>query len=176
MVLLIAAALVLEPRDPVVRALFVVGLTLSLAGDVALLSSRGFRAGLVAFLLAHLAYAAGFLAGGVSIPALVAGAGAMAAFDLVVGRRLVRALRAGGAPGLVAPVAAYMAAISAMVATAVGSLLPAAIGGAVLFAASDTLLADERFVRSRPGGDVIVMTLYHLGQGLLVVSLAVPPG
>ncbi len=174
LVLLIAAALVLDPRDPVVRALFVAGLTLSLAGDVALLTERGFVAGLVAFLLAHVAYAAGFLVGGVSVSALLAGVVAMAAFDAIVGRRLLRALRDGGHPGLVAPVAAYLVVISVMVATAVGSLAPLAIAGAALFAASDTLLAEGRFVRRHAYIDVAVMVLYHLGQGLLVVSLAVP--
>lgn len=174
LVLLIAATLVLDPRDPSVRALFVVGLACSLAGDVALLTARGFVAGLVAFLLAHVAYVCGFLVGGVALPALAVGAVAMAAFDWIVGRRLVRALRAGGHPELVAPVAAYLAVISAMVAAAIGSLQPLAIAGAVLFAASDTLLAEGRFIRRVRGGDLAVMVLYHVGQGLLVVSLALP--
>lgn len=174
LILLIAAALALDPADPAVRAWFVVALVLSLAGDVALLSPRGFLAGLAAFLLAHLAYAAGFLAGGVAPAAVAAGAAAMLAFDLVVGPRLVRALRAGGRGGLVAPVVAYMAVISAMVAAATGSLDLVAVAGAVLFAASDTLLAEQRFVRPRRAGDLVVMVLYHAGQGLLVLSLALP--
>jgi uncharacterized membrane protein YhhN len=173
LVLLIAAAIALDPGDPAVRALFVVGLVLSLAGDVALLSEQGFVAGLAAFLLAHVAYAAGFLAGDVALPALAVGAAAMALFDVVTGRRLVRALRDSGRPGLVPPVVAYMLAISAMVASAAGSLDAVAIAGAILFAASDTLLAEGRFVRSVRHGDLAVMVLYHLGQGLLVVSLAV---
>jgi uncharacterized membrane protein YhhN len=174
LVLLIAAAIVLDPGDPAVRAWFVVGLALSLAGDVALLSERGFVAGLAAFLLAHVAYTAGFVAGGLTFPALAAGTVAMVVFDIVTGRRLVRALRGSGRLGLVPPVVAYMLAISAMVATAVGSLHAAAIAGAILFAASDTLLAEGRFVRSIRSGDLAVMVLYHLGQGLLVVSLALP--
>ncbi len=65
-----------------------------------------------------------------------------------------------------------MLAISAMVASAAGSLNAVAIAGAILFAASDTLLAEGRFVRSVRHGDLAVMVLYHLGQGLLVMSLA----
>ncbi len=173
LVLLIGVALVLEPRDPAVRAWFVAALALSLAGDVALLSERGFVPGLVAFLLAHVAYAVGFVVGGIALPAVAAGVAGMLAFDLVVGRRLVGALRASGRGSLEGPVVAYIAAISVMVAAAVGSLLAAAIVGAVLFTASDMLLAEGRFVRPVRRGDLAVMVLYHAGQGLLVLSLAI---
>ncbi len=172
--LLIGATLALDPADAATRALFVVGLACSLAGDVALLSPRGFVAGLAAFLLAHLAYAVGFLVGGVSLPALAIAAVAMLVFDAVAGRRLARALRARGQGGLVGPVGAYVLAISAMVATAAGSLDLVALAGALLFAASDTLLAEQRFIRRVRCGDVAVMVLYHLGQVLLVLSLALP--
>ena len=176
LLLLIAAALVIDPADPLVRAWFVAALACSLIGDVALLSARGFVVGLGAFLVAHLAYAGGFLAGGLTPAALAAGVAAMLAFDLVVAPRLVRALRAGGRGALAAPVVAYIAAISAMVAAAAGSLDPLALAGAILFAASDTLLAEQRFVRRVPHGDLAVMVLYHLAQGLLVLSLALPDG
>jgi uncharacterized membrane protein YhhN len=172
LVLLIAAAVALEPADPAVRVWFVLALALSLAGDVALLAPRGFVAGLAAFLLAHVAYTVGFVVGGLAPPALAVGAVSMLAFDLVVGPRLVRALRAGGRSGLAGPVVAYIAAISMMVATAAGSLEPVALAGAILFAASDTLLAEGRFVRPVRHGDLAVIVLYHLGQGLLVLSLA----
>ena len=175
-VLLVATALALEPADPAVRAWFVAALVLSLAGDVALLSERGFVAGLAAFLLAHVAYSIGFVIGGVSLPALAVGGAVMVAFDLVVGRRLVRVLRGSDRGSLVAPVAAYLAAISAMVATATGSLNGLAIVGAALFTASDALLAEGRFVRAVRGGDLAVMVLYHLGQVLLVLSLVVGAG
>lgn len=171
-VLLLATAVALEPADPAVRAWFVLALALSLAGDVALLAPRAFVAGLAAFLLAHVAYTVGFLVGGLAPPAVAIGAAAMLAFDLAVGPRLLRALRAGGRAGLAWPVAAYIAAISAMVAAAAGSLDFVALAGAVLFAASDTLLAEVRFVRRVRGGDVATMVLYHLGQGMLVLSLA----
>jgi uncharacterized membrane protein YhhN len=173
LVLLIATAVALEPVDPAVRTWFVVALALSLAGDVALLAPRGFVAGLAAFLLAHVAYTVGFVVGGLAPPALAAGAVSMIAFDVVVGPRLVRALGAGGRSRLAGPVVAYIAVISMMVATAAGSLQPVALVGAVLFAASDTLLAEGRFVRPVRHGDLAVMVLYHLGQGLLVLSLAI---
>ena len=171
LVLLIGVALTVTPADPAVRAWFVVALACSLVGDAALLSARGFVAGLVAFLLAHVAYAVGFLVGGVSALPLGVGLAAMLVFDAVLSRRLVPALRADGRGSLVPPVLAYMAAITAMVATAAGSGLPLAVMGAGLFAASDAILADGRFVRRRARGDLSVMVLYHLGQACLVLSL-----
>lgn len=54
---LIALASALQPADPGIRAVMVVGLALSLAGDVFLLfEERAFVAGLLSFLLAHIAY------------------------------------------------------------------------------------------------------------------------
>jgi uncharacterized membrane protein YhhN len=171
LVLLIGVALALTPQDPAVRAWFVVALACSLAGDVALLSARGFVVGLAAFLLAHVAYAVGFVVGGVGAPTLLVGLAAMLVFDIVLARRLVPALRASGRGSLVPPVLAYMTAITAMVAAAAGSAIPLAMAGAVLFAASDAILADGRFVRRRRRGDLAVMVLYHLGQVSLVLSL-----
>ena len=171
LVLLVAVAITLEPRDPAVRAWFVVGLVCSLAGDVALLSERGFAAGLAAFLLAHLAYAIGFVVGGVDALPLAAGLAAMLVFDAVLARRILPPLRTSGRGSLVRPVVAYMAAITSMVTLAAGSAVPLAIVGAGFFAASDAILADGRFVRRRRHGDLAVMVLYHLGQACLVLSL-----
>ena len=68
MVLLIGAALALDPTDDAVRAWFVAGLVLSLAGDVFLMLPEGtrmpvdpFLAGLTSFLLGHVAYIVGML-------------------------------------------------------------------------------------------------------------------
>ena len=47
----------------------------------------------------------------------------------------------------------------------------AAIVGASLFAASDALIAWNRFVGSTPAASVVIMVTYHLGQLGLVLSL-----
>src|SRR5919204_5117351 len=61
MAALAAMALVLVPRSNGERALFVVALLLGLAGDVFLMLPRDYlMPGLVAFLLGHIAYIAGF--------------------------------------------------------------------------------------------------------------------
>ncbi len=62
LIALIGVAATLDPVDPAVRAWFVVALVFSLAGDVFLLDGdRRFIPGLVAFLLAHVAYTIGLI-------------------------------------------------------------------------------------------------------------------
>jgi uncharacterized membrane protein YhhN len=68
-------------------------------------------------------------------------------------------------------VLAYMAVISLMVVSAIGTGHPAAIVGAGLFYASDSLIAWNRFLRASRRGQVAVMVTYHLAQVGLVLSL-----
>lgn len=170
---LVVAAVVIDPSAAATdrRWWFVVALVFTLVGDVALmLDSDRFVVGLGAFLVAHLAYIGGFwvdppAAGAVAI-AVVATAVVMAP----LARRIVTAVGAVE-PALRAPVAAYIGVISLMVVSALasGNLLAAA--GAVTFAASDTLIAWNRFVRPFRGAGVAIMVTYHLAQLALVVSL-----
>ena len=66
---------------------------------------------------------------------------------------------------------AYLLSISAMVALAAAGGKPLALAGAVLFYASDGLIAWNRFVRPLPSAQVPVIVTYHLGQAGLVLSL-----
>jgi uncharacterized membrane protein YhhN len=171
MIGLIGVALALDPRYSDMRAAFVIALACSLVGDVFLmLPSNRFVAGLAAFLAAHLAYTAGFLLGPGSVGGLAIGAVITAAVAVPLGVRLVRAVRTG-APALVAPVAAYVVVISAMVASATGLGNAWAIVGAWLFFASDALIGETRFVRPLPYGRLAIIVTYHVGQAALVVSL-----
>jgi alkenylglycerophosphocholine hydrolase len=141
-----------------------VGLLLSAVGDVAI--ELNFIAGLVAFLFAHVAYTAAFLsdtrrpcwARAVPVAAYAAG------FTILLWPRL-GALR----PAFLA----YALAISTMLwraAALVGHRgAPArrewaALGGAVLFAASDSLIALDRFRAPIPAAAVAIMLLYWAGQ------------
>ena len=96
-----------------------------------------------------------------------------AAAALVVGARLVRALRrdAHGAP--VAPVVAYVVVIGAMVTVAVASGNALAAAGAVAFLASDAMIGEQRFVRPRRLYPVAIMVTYHAALVLLVLSLRI---
>jgi uncharacterized membrane protein YhhN len=168
---LIAAALMLTPASPRQHTWFVAGLALSLAGDVFLVArSDRFVAGLAAFLLAHLAYIAGFWTRGHDPGYLLA---AVAVCGLLVAVFLSRVLQAlmSRRPGLRLPVAMYGLTLAAMGATAVATRQPAAFAGAVLFITSDTLLAWNRFIRPLPTGNVGVMVTYHLAQLCLVLAL-----
>jgi uncharacterized membrane protein YhhN len=165
-------ALALDPRDPAVRAWFVVALLLSLAGDVLLMLPNDlFAPGLGAFLLAHVAYIVGLIIDGVTPPALLVGLAIVTVVLLTIGWRLVTGVRASE-PALAGPVTAYMVVISAMLVCAVGTRHPAAIIGAGLFYTSDALIGWNRFVRRHEWGDLAIIVTYHLGQILLVLSLA----
>ncbi len=169
---LIAAALAIDSADPKVRAAFVIALCFGLAGDVFLmLPADRFVAGLSAFLLGHVAYVVGLridAASGVSwtvvtLVLIVAG--------LPLARRIVRGAVAWHA-SLGPPVAAYTAVITLMVSAALVSGDPLAIAGAVLFYVSDTLIGWSRFVRATTWAPLSIIVTYHLGQALLVASLA----
>jgi len=175
LVLLIGVALTLDPSQGDVRAWFVAALVLSLAGDVFLmLPADRFVPGLASFLLAHVAYVVGLNLDGGSVGALALAAIPVAAVATVLATRILSAMTTGGNRGLIGPVVAYMVVISAMVTSALASVNGWAVAGAVLFFASDALIAETRFVRPvTPGLRVAIMVTYHLGQAGLVLSLLV---
>ena len=73
---------------------------------------------------------------------------------------------------LVRPVLVYMIVISAMTATACGTVNPLAAAGALLFLASDGLFAWYHFVGPLRWGRPANIVLYQCGQGLIAASLA----
>jgi uncharacterized membrane protein YhhN len=168
---LVGVAATLDPSSGARRTAVVVALVLSLAGDVFLMLPRDlFVAGLGSFLLAHIAYVVGFRldagpAGDLLVPA-VAVLVAMA----VIGRPVLEGARRKD-PAMAPPVTAYMLVISAMVASALASGEPLAGAGAVVFMASDSLIAWNRFVRPLSWAPVAIMVTYHLGQAGIVLSL-----
>jgi len=172
LIALIGVAATLDPVDPAVRVWFVVALVCSLAGDVFLLDGdRRFVPGLVAFLLAHVAYTVGLIVApdwswvGFGIGALL-----MVALASTVGVRIVRAARRSE-PVLGPAVSAYLVAISLMFCAAAATGNTWAIVGAALFVASDSVLGWRQFVGSARWMPVTVMVTYHLGQAGLVAGL-----
>lgn len=174
MVLLIGATALAEPFDESVRRWMLVGLVLSLAGDVFLLGAeKWFVGGLASFLLGHVAYVVAMQSQFASTTGLVVGLAFVAVAVAVVARRIVGAVAGAGHREMVGPVVAYIAVISAMVVSAFATGAPWAIGGALLFYASDATLAWNRFVEKRRFGPVAVMITYHAAQAGLVGWLAV---
>jgi uncharacterized membrane protein YhhN len=170
--LLLATALALDPADPAVRGWFALALVLCLLGDVLLMLPQDlFVPGLVSFLFGHLVYIVGLHLDGVD--AARAGVGLLLVLVALatLGRPILTAVGRGDEPELKGPVLAYMAVISLMVVSAIGTGHPAAIVGAGLFYASDSLIAWNRFLRASRRGQVAVMVTYHLAQVGLVLSL-----
>ena len=155
---------------------FGVGLVFSLVGDVfLLLPERYFRAGLLVFLLAHIAYIIGF---NQPLPALGVHFYILALAIAALGMVMFGIIRAGlqqheeGGKMLV-PVLVYSITISIMLFSALLTLFRAdwqicasglAAGGGALFFFSDYLLAYNRFVQPLPHARLWVRITYHLGQ------------
>jgi uncharacterized membrane protein YhhN len=147
------------------------GLGLSAVAD--LLMEASFLAGLVAFLGAHLLYVAAFVADTRALRlarALPFAGWGVAAYAF---------LRPGLGP-LAVPVALYVTVICLMMwraAARVGDVPGASWGalGAVLFGASDTLIAFNRFHAPIAGASHAIMVLYWLGQAGIAASGLRPP-
>ncbi|MFM8973030.1 MAG: lysoplasmalogenase [Actinomycetota bacterium] len=170
---LVVAAVTLDPAVGAAdrRVWFTVALVFSLVGDVALmLDSDRFVVGLGAFLVAHVAYIVGFWIDPPAAGAVLVALGVTAVVMAPLALRIVGAVGASE-PGLRTPVAVYITVISAMVVSASASGNGLAALGAVTFAASDTLIAWNRFVRPFRASGVAIMVTYHLAQLALVVSL-----
>ncbi len=179
MVLLIGvAATAGNPADGV-RVALVIGAVLGLVGDVALLghTEGRFMAGLGAFALGHLAYAAAAVQIDVSAWALVGVAFMAALLGFRFVSRILPGARRLGGPVLAGAVVFYGAVISLMVIAAWGIFDTASAAwlaavGAMLFAVSDWVLGHTRFAGRVPGGRLAVMVPYHLGQALLILGVA----
>lgn len=166
--LLVIAALAVTPDDGAQQAWFVVALVLSLAGDVFLMLPRdAFVQGLASFLLAHVAYVVGLQLERDSTGLLLVGTLIALVATVTIGRVILR----HADPKLRGPVLAYMVAIGAMVASAVGTADAVAITAAALFYVSDGLIAFDRFVQPFRHARLAIITTYHVAQAAFVLSL-----
>lgn len=162
------------------------GLFFSLIGDVALMFTYvddfNFLIGLCAFFLAHLCYAFAFLQnimdvdeqGGLLLSVLLSVGLAAFAFFFAWG------LLPHVEQGLVLPVTAYVGAITLMGITAAfryRRTWPRSFWlvfvGALLFMASDSLLAWNRFRTPIAAAPVLIMVTYAAGQALLAAGALV---
>jgi uncharacterized membrane protein YhhN len=161
---------------------FGLGILFSLAGDVFLLwIDRFFLYGLVAFLLAHIAYLVGF-----NMPTSpISLWGFLMAVLIGLGggrvmRRILSAMMEKGQMRMRIPVAVYSAVISLMLLSAMLKLTDPAWGtgasllvalGAFLFFLSDIVLAWNKFVTPIQNGRMLNIGLYHIAQILLVAGV-----
>ena len=162
---------------------FGIGILLSLTGDVLLMISldRFFLAGLMVFLLAHVAYLIGFntpvpeISAWGFILAIMVGLGSMR-----IVRRILIALTANGQVRMRAPIIIYGTVISLMLLSAMMKLTDltwntgaaALVGvGAFLFYISDIILAWNKFVSPIQNGRIYNIGTYHLGQIALIAGV-----
>lgn len=154
-----------------------VGLVLSALGDV-LLIPRGakafFLAGLVSFLLGHVAYAGAFALRGLEVRAMAAAAAPIAAIGMLALRYLWPHVQKN-APRLQYPVLGYVAVISTMVVCAAGTFGKAGnvaiLIGAVMFYVSDFAVARQRFVGATFGNKIWGTPLYFGAQLVLASTV-----
>lgn len=150
-----------------------VGLALSWWGDVLLVSRARplFLTGLVAFLFAHIAYSAAFIACGIKPTACLIAA-VIAIVPIIL---LVRYVIPNVTRDMKVPIIAYMVVITAMVLLSGGALgagvhwaVPVA---AVMFFVSDVFVARDRFVA--PGFDnaILGLPLYYAAQLLFAYTI-----
>jgi len=174
----VAAALAVGARSSAYGRSVLWALVLCWLGDVLLIpqARSAFLAGIVAFLLGHLAFAFAFAQRGLALE--------LAALALVA------ALAAGGIflryaephvpPALRGPVRLYVLAISLMLACAVGSAAqaraPAIVLGALMFWLSDLAVARDRFIARGPWNRLWGLPLYYGAQLLFASSVALANG
>lgn len=172
MVALAALALTMGAVDHTAGRLVLIALFFSLVGDIFLLRKAkvDFIGGLVAFLLAHLAYVLAFLALGFHLWWALPGLTIAVLLGLTSGRRIVRAAFRDEGAALGVGVTAYLLVICAMVVTASGTGRPLVLLGALAFLVSDTVLALDRFVGPRANARMVVIVTYHLGQAMMVIG------
>jgi uncharacterized membrane protein YhhN len=151
-----------------------VALVLSWWGDVLLIPrerQRVFRAGVLAFLAGHVAYAGAFVIRGVDAVVLVLALAAMAVPAFFVHRRLAHRVPAD----LKGAVTAYIVVISTMFALAVATHASAPalpiVFGAGMFWLSDLCVARDRFVKQGFVNRLVGLPLYFAAQVHLALSV-----
>jgi uncharacterized membrane protein YhhN len=173
LVALIVVALTLGATDTAAGVWLLVALVLGLTGDVFLLGDGDtrFRLGLAAFLVGHLAFVVSFTRLGLDAPSWAWWAWVVLLVCLLATRRVAPATYIRGGTALALPVALYTVVIGAMVIIAFDTGVPTIAVGATVFAASDSILAVNRFVEPRPWAPLAVMVTYHVGQALIVAGV-----
>ncbi len=173
--LIIAVALLMpDAVSPLYRLLVLLGLAASLAGDVLLmLPERYFVAGLSAFALAHISYIFAFMWARAGAPVTWYLPILLALYGAIVLAALWRHLG-----NIRLPVVVYIIVIELMAwqalevwlaARSLGSGLAAL--GALLFVASDTVLAFEKFRGGVPYANALILGAYYAAQFLIALSV-----
>ena len=165
---------------------FLLGLTLSLVGDVLLLFPAGwFSQGLAAFFLAQVAYSIGFnQVLPPLLPALVGLLFIAGIFGLIHNVFQQEVKKRPELNKMKLPIMGYVIVLVTMTVSAGLCLFKpewpaiaaafAALGG-MLFLCSDMMLAYDRFVKRFKQAHILVMMTYHLAQFSIVTAVLIRP-
>jgi uncharacterized membrane protein YhhN len=173
--LLVAAAATADLG--VAKPWVVAALGFGLLGDIGLMLSREartdppFLAGLTAFLLGHVCYLVAFARVGLHGLDLLAGLLVVLGIAGLALPQVLRGATRSAGRGFAYVVGAYSAVLATMATLGAGTGIVATAIGAVLFLASDTLIARDRFVARVPHGPLLVIVTYHLAQFLILIGL-----
>jgi uncharacterized membrane protein YhhN len=130
-----------------------------------------FTAGLASFLLGHLCYCAAILNYGTDQLSLGFGLVLVLLALLAFGHRVLTGAQRQGGNLLTISVAAYIATLGSTVVLGIGTSSLWVAYGIVAFAASDLVLATDRFVTRHRWAPLTVAISYHLAQTLLLLGL-----
>jgi uncharacterized membrane protein YhhN len=158
---------------PAYKAFILAGLGLSLVGDAfMMLRRKRFEAGLAAFLAAHVCYILAFRSD--TLPRFAV----QPLFPLVLAAALILRTLLPRLGKLKYPVLLYVLVITVMAGLAAGRFIQwggprtlAAFAGALLFMASDGLLAFNRFVKPIPRAQLAILGTYFAAQTLIALSV-----
>ena len=177
----------LPTAPPAFTSVFTLGLVLCLIKEEFLmLPNDRFLSGVIAFLLAHVAYVIAYNMGGVLVtPLSVFLLLVIGVIGFFIARPIVRALRSSGKDKLIGPVIMYAVVLTATVWSTTTTLfrpewpligaIITFIGG-WLFYATDSMNAWARLVRPLPRGRLPVMITYHVAQFLLAAGVLIAVG
>lgn len=174
----VGAALANGALDSAYGEWILAGLVLSFVGDVLLIPREAkstFFAGLVSFLLGHVAYTGAFAVRGLDPVATAVAAVPVSVASLFALRHLWPHIQARS-PKFQRPVLAYLIVISTMLVCAAGTFGragdPLILGGAIAFYVSDLAVARQRFVAKSFSNKLWGLPLYFGAQLLLAATVA----
>jgi alkenylglycerophosphocholine/alkenylglycerophosphoethanolamine hydrolase len=168
----LGTAIALDPAANAARVSCCIALGFCVLGDIFLMQRKdAFVAGLAAFTIAQIFFTVSFALQTPTLSRLLVGLILTGPCVVLLARRYLRALVAADQSGLVRPVTFYMTVIAAMVVSAITGGSGFGIAGALLFLASDSLIAEQRFIEKRAWQPVAIMVSYHLALAGLVIGL-----
>lgn len=168
----LATAVAIADAESVPQTWRIIAFVFCLLGDVFLMLPRdAFVPGLASFAIAQICFAVSLLNEGVTTLPLLIGLAIVGPATLILARRFTRFILVSGHKDLVIPVMVYMIVIAAMATSAIAAATAVGIVGAIFFMLSDSLVAEQRFVKERSWQPVGIMVTYHVALAGLALGL-----